>query len=56
MLYARTKLSPDTGALLPEGEWQTLDEHLYNTALLVERKLRHLEPKAWDMPPACYMI
>jgi CRISPR-associated endonuclease/helicase Cas3 len=37
LLYARTKLSPDTGALLPEEEWQTLDEHLYKTALLTKK-------------------
>jgi len=38
LLYAHTKLSTDTGALLPEGEWQTLDEHLNNTALLTRIK------------------
>lgn len=35
MLYAHTKLSSD-GVLLPEDEWQTLDDHLLNTALIAE--------------------
>lgn len=38
MLYAHTKLSPDTRTLLPENEWQTLDEHLHKTAFLAKKK------------------